>query len=426
LTGTNFVSYDVQLWNERLQSAAMDRLKLMQIVVAPEQVQPLPFYQIRMIWNNAQRQLQKANLSSTWENNLKQQSIRQFLIFTDDKATCDLISTTLQTQPDFFISSVALQYSLSAASTASKILNVKVDHFINSQMMASLKNMDVQSPERYLTSDDANKLTMQIMDNIVASQVIDGEYVPDTDQLALKDIVNNALQMQNSDVANFSQIVWGSVYWDPVYARPDKITSYLNKVLKINSGNHTVTKSNTYTDKGDGGIDLGIKDIHFGAHGSGEKTGSASYGEMESWFREHNYDVEIQGEMFVPKSLNLKKMNMGVLNRQETIYTKSVQLHHVDAPGQLAVTVGSEQSIGESEDIKQLRREMKEISANITVQGLQQNKRIDDVETSLQPLLAAKDEADTLKLCQTYCSIKGKGRGSQFCEFHCLGFVPSG
>jgi len=130
---------------------------------------------------------------------------------------------------------------------------------------------------------------------------------------------------------------------------------------------------------------------------------------MESWFREHNYDVEIQGEMFVPKSLNLKKMNMGVLNRQETIYTKSVQMHHVDAPGQLAVTVGSEQSIGESEDIKQLRREMKEISnrisqlepeiANVTVQGYQQNIRIDVIETSLIPLLDAKALADARQKC---------------------------
>jgi len=177
-----------------------------------------------------------------------------------------------------------------------------------------------------LTSDDANKLTMQIMDNIVASQVIDGEYVPDTDQLSLKDIVNNALQLQNSDVANFSQIVWGSVYWDPVYARPDKITSYLNKILKINSGNHSISQTNEYREKDDAGFDYGIGDIKFSPHASTDSGGKTTYDEMNSWFRQHNYDVEIQGEMFVPKSLSLKKINMGVLNRQETIYTKSVQL----------------------------------------------------------------------------------------------------
>lgn len=46
LTGAHFVSYEIQLWSERLQTAAINRLKQMEIVVTPDQVQPLPFYQV--------------------------------------------------------------------------------------------------------------------------------------------------------------------------------------------------------------------------------------------------------------------------------------------------------------------------------------------------------------------------------------------
>jgi hypothetical protein len=331
---------------------------------------------------------------------------------------------------------------------------VKVDHFINSQMMAALKNMDVQSPERLLTSDDANQLTMQIMDNIVASQVVDGEYVPDTDQLALKDIVNNALQLQNADVANFSQIVWGSVYWDPVYTRPDKITSYLNKVLKINSGNHSVAQSSAYSETDDDGFNFGLKDVlNIGGKSSSTSKGSASYNEMLEWFRQHNYDVEIKGDIFVPKSLNLKKINIGVLNRQETIYTKSVQMRHVDAPGLLGVTVGSMQSIGESEDIKQLRNNMAEMidrfnkleprvenleplqshvyqmeaqMVNETFQNVQLTKRFDQIEISVKSLLAVADAAakaavakahqDAVEKCKNNCNnLNGGSIPCLFC-----------
>jgi hypothetical protein len=379
LTGSNFVSYFIQVWNERLQLAGMDRLKQMQIDVAAEQVQPLPFYQVRVIWNSAQQKLQKASLSTTWNNNLQQQSIHQFQIFTDDEETCQKISTILQSKPDLWTNSIALEYSLSAASTATRILTVKTEHFLNSQLMASLKNMDVPTPERLLTSDDANRLTMEVIENIVATQVVDGEYVPDADQLTLKDLVKSSLQLVNADIGNFTQQVWQSVFWDPVYARPDTVSSYLNKVLNINQGNHTVSKSNSYSDKGEGGVDFGIKKLFsFGGHGSSESQRSASFSELNEWLLQNNYDVEIQGQIFVPKSLKLQRVNLGVLNKQETIFSKSVQMHHVDAPGVLKVTAGSK-SVLESEDIKKLRQDAAALTATVSQLQAQLSAKIEEV-----------------------------------------------
>jgi len=207
-------------------------------------------------------------------------------------------------------------------------------------------------------------------------------------------------------VANFSQIVWGSVYWDPVYARPDKITSYLNKILKINSGNHSVAQSSAYSEKDDSGFDFGIGSLKFGHKSGSETSGSASYNELLEWFREHNYDVDIQGEMFVPKSLNLKKMNIGVLNRQETIFTKTVQMHHVDAPGQLTVTVGSMQSIGESEDIKQLRQGLEGLTGKVN-QGVEQmTDRLNKLEPTVGSLHAYIDQLNSELLNSTFEDIQ--------------------
>jgi len=264
-------------------------------------------------------------------------------------------------------------------------------------LMAALKTMDVQSPERYLTADDANRLSMEIMDNVVATQVVDGEYVPDADMLTLKDIITSSLQLQNVDVGNFTSKIWESVYWDPIYARPDTVSSYLNKVLNINQGNHTVSKSSSYNDKDDESANIGIKDLFtFGGSSGSQSSSSASYSELHEWLLQHNYDVEIKGELFVPKSLALKRLNLGVLNRQETIFTKSVQLHHIDAPGTLTVTVGS-RSIADSEDVKKLRERLNQLEprtaqlegrmgqveptlANVTVEF---RKRIDQVESKL-------------------------------------------
>jgi len=175
--------------------------------------------------------------------------------------------------------------------------------------------------------------------------------VPDADMLTLKDIVNQALQFQNMNNENFTGQMWESVFWDPEYARPDKVTSYLNKILVINQGNHSISRSSSFSEKNDRGIDLGIAKLKWG----GGITGSVSFDEMRAWLHQFNYDVEIKGELFIPKNRDLQRLNMGVLNRQQTIYTKSVQMHHVDAPGLLAVTTGVK-SIIETEDIKKLRQ----------------------------------------------------------------------
>jgi len=131
-------------------------------------------------------------------------------------------------------------------------------------------------------------------------------------------------------------------------------------------------------------------------------------------------------------------MNTGVLNRHETIYTKSVQMHHVDAPGQLSVTVGSKQSIGENEDIKQLRQGLEKTNqgleemtnrqnkiepivgvlhdyvdqlnselVNATLEDIQLTKRIVEVEVGLKPLISAAAAAQAhqaaVQRCKSDC-----------------------
>jgi hypothetical protein len=247
---------------------------------------------------------------------------------------------------------------LSAEAIASRDINVKVDHLLNSKLMANLKNMDVQGPERYLTSSDGNRLTMEIVDNVIATETVDGDFVPEPDQVTLTNVIKSALQFANVDVGNFSQQLWSSVFWDPTFARPDKVTSYLNKVLDVNQGNHTVSKSGQYSETDDDRVNFGIKDLfNFGGSSQSETKSSATYDELYAWLLQHNYDVEIQGDIFIHRNLTLERVNLNALDRQETIFSKSVQLHHVDAPGTLRVSIG-EKAVTENEDIAQLKRDL--------------------------------------------------------------------
>lgn len=303
-----------------------------------------------------------------WNNNIQQELIQKFTILVDDERTCNKISAILQSKPDYWTDSIVLQYSLSAEMTATRTLTIKTDHFQKSQLIASLKNMNAHTPERFLTSDDANRLIMEIMDNVVASQVVDGEYVPDSDELTLKDAVTNSLQLVDSEIGDFSQGAWDSVFWDPDFARPDRIASFLNKVLKVNQGNHTVQKSSAYSEetKGSAGIDVGGL-FSIGGSSDSSSSSSSTFGELEQWLLQHNYDVEIQGDIFVAKNLTLQRLNLGVLDRQETIFTKNVQMRRVDAPGTMKVTAGVMAIPPPNQDagIGQMRKEIESLSAPV-------------------------------------------------------------
>jgi hypothetical protein len=214
----------------------------------------------------------------------------------------------------------------------------------------------------------------------------------------------------------------------------------LNKVLTINQGNHTVSKSASYTNKGDGGFNFGIDGLFsIGGHGGGESTNSATYDETNQWLLEHKYDVEIQGEIFVQKNLTLQRLNLGVLDRQETIYSKSVQLHHVEAPGQLRVTTGTKSNV-ESEDIKTLRQNVEALTnrlgsleprvgsleprvgkiepilANAVTMDGQLDNRLNQVTASLSTLTASVGgKLSRCTICAWSQSVQSNGQPAPAC-----------
>jgi len=159
-----------------------------------------------------------------------------------------------------------------------------------------------------------------------------------------------------------------------------------------------VNKSNTYTEKGDGGFDIGIKGLFsFGGHGGGESTNTATFDELNEWLKQHNYDVEVQGEIFVPKSQSFSRLNLGVLDRQETIFTKSVQMQRIEAPGILRVTLGAK-SLVESEDIKMLRNRLDKLEPRmekVEPRTTQLESRVNVIEPKLASAVAQEGQLGT-------------------------------
>jgi len=364
-------------------------LKELALEIREDQVHPLPFYQARIIWNNPEQELKNLKLSAAWINNLKQQQVYTFRVAAENNQSCTLLAETIRKTPEQFVESLQLQFTVSAASIESKVLNVKSEHVASSQLAASLKNLPgVTGTDRYLTSDDYNRLLWQISNQVLASEVTSGDYVDADDEVSLKDVIAQMFQTQKENTAQFDDKMWNSVFWDPLDSRPDQITSELNKLIYINESDHRayLTKSDTES----AAAQATIMDI-FGGSGSESSASSMTTDELTHKLLINNVMSEVHGNKFVPKKLDLVRMNVNDLSRHDVLTTKRVRVKQVQIGGALQIGIGNSSRDAAEDENRYLRQQLADIQKSVQLQnanltGLQQS--VNGLQTSANGLRA--------------------------------------
>jgi len=367
ITNSYEVVYDIQLWEKELPRVVIEALKQLSLNVKEDQILPLPFYQARIIWNNPEEQLQQLKLSSAWVNNLQQQQTYRFRVAAENNASCQLLANTIQTTPDQFADSLQLQFTVSAAKIDSKLVTVKSDHVVSSQLAAALKNLpSTDGPNRYLTSSDYNRMLWQIANEVVASEVTSGDYVDADDELSLKDVIAQMFDTQKQNTAQFDDKMWNSVFWDPMDERPDKITNELNKYIKFNQTDHRAyldkkEASSTSVSAKASGLFGGI----VSAEGSGSHSSSSGLTTDDIGHLLEKYDIEsqVQGEKFVPKQLDLTRLNVNDLSRKDLLTTKRIRVRQVDIGGALQVGIGNASRDAMDDENRFLRQQLTNLQA---------------------------------------------------------------
>jgi len=369
ITGSYDVTYEIQLWERELPRAVVENLAKININVREDQIHPLPFYQARVVWNNPEEQLRGLKLTSAWTNNLQQSQTYHFRVTAENNSTCQLLVATLQTNPYQFVGSIQLQFAVSAAKIDSKQLEVKSEHVVDSQLVAALKNMPgVDGPFRYLSSDDYNRMLLQIANQVVAREVVSGDYVDADDELSLKDTIASMLNTQKENTAQFDDKMWNSVFWNPLDERPDEITRDFNKYLKINQTDSRVYFNQSGSQSTSGSAALGFLKTWFSASGSGSHSSSSSMttDDIRKYFEAYDIQSDIQGDKFIPKKLDLIRVNTNDLLRKDALTTTRVRIRQVDIGGVLQIGVGNS-TLGETEDEnRHLRQQLTDMQEKLT------------------------------------------------------------
>ncbi len=87
-------------------------------------------------------------------------------------------------------------------------------------------------PFRYLNYEDLKRLVYESTFDLVASVTSDSDYVSTGDDVSVSALIERELAREEASTEDLTPLMWDSVFWDPAWARPDRITSYLNRSLR--------------------------------------------------------------------------------------------------------------------------------------------------------------------------------------------------
>ncbi len=141
----------------------------------------------------------------------------------------------MRERPEVF-NGFELEYIINGQRSARRQVTITGSNVMGGNLHARLRSMPVAGGgggTRYLNSEDMNMLVYESALNVVASVVSDSDYVDAEDNVSVSRLIERELTRERMSSEQLTPRMWDSVFWDPAFARPDRLAKSLNKVLSM-------------------------------------------------------------------------------------------------------------------------------------------------------------------------------------------------
>ncbi len=349
LSERHLLRLKILMWSEDVVNAVLLHLRLVtgDQELKTFQIHALPLEKVRLVWYSTDQPLAaKYQTDRAWKPNTKLSNSLQFWISTKEEEHCRLLEEEMKRDPNLF-DRLELEYVIHAQSSSSKRITIKGEHLLSGTLFAKLKGSAKNSGYAYLSSNDLQRLSREVLSTVVSSAITDNSYVDTGDELSSVKLLSKQLSAQKILSTEFSPQVWESVFWEPTFARPDKVANYLNEVFSKDQGKiGSLNVNENQLQEGRGGLDVSVvKWLNIGLTGKGgeKKKTSVKSEEMNNWLKENNYQVEWTHEVFRPKRLDLHRLNVVQFSSNSVIASTAVQVHKMEMIHKTKVTIPSEE-----------------------------------------------------------------------------------
>ncbi|XP_055351149.1 uncharacterized protein LOC129597565 isoform X2 [Paramacrobiotus metropolitanus] len=320
----------VVLWNEayedHIRQQIMDQTGKNDFLLSV-----IPMEEVRVKSVRPKPQIQ---LVTRWMAFASQPSVVTFRIVCKDNESCVELLQQIRSSPQQFVGDLRVFYSLESQGSTGKRMTVTAEHVQHSSMYAAINQKLPNKDPIYLTSDDANTLQREIMNNVQATEVEDEDFVSDASQPTLMGLINEALGLATRSSKDFEEHMWDSVFWNDDNARPDKVTKRLNDVArKLDAQSRS--KLRTEQEKTQ---KFGVQADISGSYKKVTVEAGANFGqeaveltnkekeELKRAVEESKGKSVVEGELFVPKAMELKRINNGNIRSGAALTTTIVRV----------------------------------------------------------------------------------------------------
>ncbi|EFX70320.1 hypothetical protein DAPPUDRAFT_257277 [Daphnia pulex] len=219
--------FRIEMWNDKVQYEVVKHLNdIVGHEIKSHTVRVIPLEKVILTSNIPTADY---SLSPVWTNYDRSKTLK-FSLSCYDQKVCDRLANEMRSNPEQF-DHLKILYSLSPQKLQTKITTITIESVNSGQMATSLLQKFRYKKGIFLPANDEKKMLAEITTNIRMDLFDDNEVgSPDTESQILN-ILKDLLVTSRTTIKEQCDKMWDSVFWNEENYRPDKTTQILNEIV---------------------------------------------------------------------------------------------------------------------------------------------------------------------------------------------------
>jgi hypothetical protein len=356
VTNQSEMRFRVEMWSDKVQNEVVKYLnEIIGHEIKSNQVRVIPLEKVILTSNVP---TENYSISSVWTNYDKSKILRLSLTCFDQKI-CDKLANEMRSNPEQF-DHLKLRYSLSSQASQTKQTTISIDSVTSGSMVSKLLQKFGDKNEIFLTANDEKKMLTESATNIRMETFDDSEVAsPDTEN-QIVNILKDLLITSRTTIKEQNDKMWDSGVWNEDNYRPDKTTKTLNEIIdkldketqnkladlfqkaerqqsemKFNLDENKNEKriqhnydANSWTQLDKMSSTIAGK---LANNSDSSRRVEVMKEDVEKLLRESRNHVQWEGEKFVPKPMQLSRINLGKFRDSQSFQDRNVRVRYTNA-----------------------------------------------------------------------------------------------
>jgi hypothetical protein len=361
VTKQNEVRFRIEMWNDKVESQVVKYLtEFVGQQIQSNQVQVIPLEKVVL---SSTKPSSVFSLTSDWLPYQLHKSL-QFTLSCLTQKDCDQLTADMRINPQQF-DHFKLLFSLTSQTSQTKQTVIRIDNVVSGQMVSNLlQRFDQDIQQAFLTAKDEKRLLTETITNVFVETFEDSDVISPNSELQVYNLLKNLLISSRAVIKEQSDKMWDSVFWNEDNYRPDKTIKTLNEIFKKLDTESQKNMAETYEKNNEiiGGGEaqfLGLFSAKANFNKEFSRHGSPSKEDLEKFYQESKDHVEWDGEKFVPKPLQLGRINLAQLRDAQSLQDRKLNVRYSTAVLSIPINFVQNAELTVTDEWKNIKEELK-------------------------------------------------------------------